>query len=118
MSAPPETRIPAGRRGFGRTYNTTFNGKYTPRHPPGKAPQPPLDYYARVLGRLSINRAGWAQARCPFHQDHHASLSVRLSGNGAWKCFAGCGGGDLISFHMKRTGLSFSAALHDLVRRS
>jgi DNA primase len=79
----------------------------------------PLDYYARVLGDLSqINHAGWAQARCPFHRDRHASLSVRLAGNGAWKCFAGCGSGDLISFHMRRTGLTFAAALRDLTRRS
>jgi len=125
-----QTRTPAGRRGFGRSKNASNLAKYTPRSASLKADRAnawspdwrnlpfPLDYYLRVLQHLShVNRAGWAKTRCPFHEDRHASLSVRLSGNGAWRCFAGCGGGDLISFHMKRTGLGFSAALRDLTRR-
>lgn len=121
----PQTRTPAARRGFGKAQITRNGRKYT-REPrlwktgaSVKSVPLPLDYYSRELGKLSrINHAGWAQARCPFHDDGHASLSVQLSGRGGWRCFAGCGSGDLISFHMKRTGLNFSAALRDLTRRA
>lgn len=35
--------------------------------------------------------------RCPFHEDRANSCSVFDDGR-AWKCFAGCGGGDAIDF--------------------
>jgi len=123
----PQTQTPAGRRGLGKTQITSRGTNYTPLTARAKTSEPvdrnnlshPLDYYTRVLGRFrQINHAGWAQAHCPFHEDRHASLSVRLSGRGNWRCFAGCGSGDLISFHMRRTGLNFAAALRDLERRS
>lgn len=124
-------QTPAARRGSAKQIKQSYGTKYTSRaittkssgwdgrrFCPGDLPSP-LDYYVRELGKVSgLNKAGWAQAKCPFHQDRHASLSVRLSGSGNWRCFAGCGSGDLISFHMRRHGLSFRSALHDLKRRS
>ena len=129
MMTPRKRQTPAARRGFAN--NTHIYGdKYTTRNGSAKANQTntaaahfrglplPLDYYTRALGtNLRINNAGWAQARCPFHNDRNSSLSVRLTGSGAWLCFAGCGKGDLISFHMKLTRLRFAAALSDLRRR-
>ena len=53
-------------------------------------------------------------SQCPFHEDRTASLSVHPV-IGIWKCFAGCGAGDLVSFHMKRTGMVFVAAVRDLL---
>lgn len=77
----------------------------------------PATYYGHALDKLTrANSAGYAQARCPFHEDGNASLSVNLAGKGGWKCFAGCGAGDLVSFHQRRSGLDFKAAVLELVR--
>lgn len=77
----------------------------------------PASYYARHLEKLTRpNATGWAQARCPFHDDHDASLSVHVAGDrGHWRCFASCGSGDIVSFHMRLTGLDFMAAARDLI---
>ena len=74
----------------------------------------PANYYSARLPKLSRpNGAGWAQARCPFHEDRAASLSVNLV-HGGWRCFAGCGAGDLLSFHERLTGMSFRDAVAEL----
>lgn len=77
----------------------------------------PATYYAEHLNTLTRpNVTGWAQARCPFHDDHNASLSVHvLSDRGHWRCFASCGGGDMVGFHMRRTGLNFPEAVRALI---
>lgn len=77
----------------------------------------PAGYYAQHLDKLGrANAGGWAQARCPFHDDHNASLSVHVAGErGHYKCFA-CGEhGDMVTFHMKRTGMAFAEAARDLL---
>ena len=67
----------------------------------------------------SIQRASekaLAQGKCPFHDDHEASMSVNVvSPKGGWLCFAGCGKGDLVAFHMRATGLPFPDAVADLL---
>jgi hypothetical protein len=75
----------------------------------------PKVYYRRELGSAIAREAkdGWVSARCCFHEDTRPSLSVNLK-HGGWCCFCGCGRGDLLSFHMKRHGLSFVAAAKDL----
>jgi DNA primase len=50
---------------------------------------------------------------CPFHNDQHASFAVDIDQN-YWHCFAGCGGGSVIDFWMKRQGCDFTTAIHDL----
>jgi hypothetical protein len=50
---------------------------------------------------------------CPFHDDHHESFSVNAEKN-YWHCFAGCGGGSLIDFWMKRQGVDFRQAVKEL----
>ena len=77
----------------------------------------PASYYRQHVAKLSSARgSGWAQGCCPFHEDGSASLSVKLANpRGFWKCFAGCGNGDMVSFHMKRTGLPFADAARDLL---
>jgi DNA primase catalytic core len=49
-------------------------------------------------------------ARCPFHDDDQASLSVTPA-EGLWNCFGCEAGGDAISFLQKRDGLTFAAAV-------
>lgn len=77
----------------------------------------PAVYYAAHVAKLSRpNATGWAQGTCPLHDDHNASLSVHVANErGGWRCFAGCGGGDLVGFHMKLRGLDFKTAVRDLI---
>ena len=77
----------------------------------------PSSYYAENVVKLGKRNAeGWAQGRCPFHVDGDASLSVNLAGlRGCWKCFAGCGAGDLVAFHMRLRGMPFAEAVRDLI---
>lgn len=77
----------------------------------------PASYYADKVAKLGKrNGAGWAQGRCPFHEDRAASLSVNLAGlRGCWKCFAGCGQGDMVAFHMRLRGVQFVEAVRELV---
>ena len=50
---------------------------------------------------------------CPFHDDHHPSFGVNDKGN-YWHCFAGCGGGSVIDFWMKRRECDFTTAVREL----
>lgn len=77
----------------------------------------PDRYYRQHVAKLGkANATGWATGRCPFHEDGIASLSVNLrDARGGWRCFAGCGGGDLVSFHMRRTGQPFADAARELL---
>ena len=91
----------------------------TVRLPPdwrGRLPDPESYYRAHVAKLGKANATGWAQGPCPFHDDRNASLSVNLSDErGGWRCFAGCGGGDLVGFHMRQTGKAFREAVADLL---
>lgn len=93
-----------------------WQGHSLPRNWRDRIPAPECYYRVRV-DKLGPRRGnGWAQGRCPFHEDGTASLSVHLdSPIGGWRCFAGCGSGDLLSFHMRLTGLEFTDAVRDLV---
>lgn len=77
----------------------------------------PGAYYRQHIEQLSgPNPSGWAQGRCPFHDDHNASLSVHVTdARGRWRCFAACGRGDLVGFHLRLTGKSFADAVRDLI---
>lgn len=69
-------------------------------------------FYADVDG-LKPSGDNCVAGRCPFHEDSKPSLGVNLT-TGAWECFAGCGSGGAIDYHMRRTGLKFKEALLDL----
>ena len=77
----------------------------------------PAAYYAQHVAKLGkANGEGWAQGRCALHDDRHESLSVRLAHpRGFWRCFAGCGKGDMVSFHMRLKGYGFVDAVRDLL---
>lgn len=45
---------------------------------------------------------------CPFHDDRNNSFSVDLK-TGKWKCHAGCGGGNFITFWAKLHGLNLES---------
>jgi hypothetical protein len=69
----------------------------------------PLDYYAKELKRFYPKKRE-ATGLCPFHRDRNPSFSASLK-SGAYICFAcGARGKSIISFHMKKYGLSKEAA--------
>jgi hypothetical protein len=81
-----------------------------------RLPDPASYYRAHVYKLSRPNATGWAQGACPFHEDGNASLSVHATdARGGWRCFAGCGHGDLLAFHQRRTGLGFRDAVADLL---
>ncbi len=62
----------------------------------------PIEGVAERLG-LHVTRH---RCLCPFHDDHHASLSFR-PGRGTWRCFT-CGAhGGTIDLVMRRLGMDF-----------
>ena len=77
------------------------------------AMQRPATYFKEQGLRLT-GGGEWRNALCPFHNDSKPSLRVRLD-SGGFKCMA-CdkSGGDILSFHMQRYGLSFKQAAKDL----
>ena len=103
---------------YGRGHGSGSSAR-TPRAPDNwrdRLPDP-AGYYADKVAKLGKrNGEGWAQGRCPFHDDRDASLSVNLAGSrGCWKCFAGCGAGDMVAFHMRLRSLPFAEAVRELV---
>ena len=51
---------------------------------------------------------------CPFHQDNSPSFSVWE--NGRWKCWAGCGHGDVINLVSKLKGLDNASTIAFLAK--
>lgn len=75
----------------------------------------PAGYFATQLDDLGrADGKGWAACRCPFHDDAHASASANLL-TGGFRCHACEARGDLVGFHMRRTGLAFALAVRDLI---
>ena len=69
----------------------------------------PSDYY-REQGLKLTGRGEWKNAVCPFHDDTHPSLRVRLD-TGCFRCMVcGAKGGDVLAFHMRWHGLRFVEA--------
>lgn len=77
-----------------------------------KLPSPATYYTAHGL---KLTGGGeWKNARCPFHNDTHPSLRVRLD-TGGFRCMVcGAHGGDVLAFHRLITGLPFIRAAKDL----
>ena len=102
--------------------STSIAARRAPHHgasiPPNwrhRLPDPATYYAAHVAKLTRANSAGWAQGTCPFHDDHSASLSVQTGDpHGGWRCFAGCGSGDLVGFHMRLRGMDFKTAVREL----
>ena len=69
----------------------------------------PADYY-RAQSLKVIGGGEWKSAVCPFHDDTHPSLRVRLD-TGGFRCMAcAAHGGDVLAFHIQRYGLAFIEA--------
>jgi hypothetical protein len=71
----------------------------------------PITGVARRLGD-SVRKAGVNHVTlCPWHEDHHPSLSlVEATGKNYCHCFSCGNGGDVISYAMQREGWTFQEA--------
>jgi hypothetical protein len=64
-----------------------------------------------LMQQLGLGEHAKKNARCPFHDDKTPSFSVFQTDHGwFWKCFAGCGQGDEITFLEKHKGFSAGEA--------
>jgi len=73
----------------------------------------PAAYYAKE-GQTFQGTGEWRSTICPFHDDSHPSLRVRLESGSFWCPVCGEKGGDIVSFHQKRHGLGFKEAVQAL----
>lgn len=60
------------------------------------------------------NVSNLLRGKCPFHKDLHTPNFYIYPETNTWCCFAGCGGGDSISFYMKLKGVDFKQAVKEL----
>ena len=65
----------------------------------------PIEGVAERLGLKVVRH----KALCPFHDDHHASLSFKVSKN-TWRCFVCGASGGTIDLVMRHLGMSFLEA--------
>lgn len=117
-SGPGGNRGHAQAVGLGawRVYQSPTRSGRLPADWRERLPEPERYYRAHFAKLGKANAEGWAQGRCPFHEDRSASLSVNLHGErGGWRCFAGCGQGDMVGFHIRLTGKPFKDAARDLL---
>ena len=77
--------------------------------------RPAIDAYCQAAGLT--HRSGRSNVQrwdCPLAEhSHRGNLAITVD-RGLWCCHGGCGGGDVIDLHMRRTGLSFADTVRDL----
>lgn len=73
----------------------------------------PAKYY-REQGLILSGGGEWKKAKCTFHDDTRPSLGVRLDSGGFYCRVCRVHGGDVLSYHMQRYGLSFKDAAKEL----
>ena len=108
-----ERREPSHKTSYTHNYTTTRSGV---RLSLGDYNLPsPVDYYGRIFPDLSTSQ-DWATVICPFHDDHHPSLSINLR-EGFFKCHScDAKGGGITKFHMMKYNLPFKETIKQLER--
>ena len=76
---------------------------------------PYQDYYSEHVKQGKV-KSGQLIGLCPLHDDAKDSFSVDLS-KGKWKCFAGCGEGNVISFHARLHSITNKEAFEQLCQK-
>jgi len=80
-------------------------------------PEPKRYFGSRVVDLGKPNSTGWAQGKCPFHDDQAAAFHVNVKWDQPqWHCFGGCGGGTMVDFHMRMYRLSHPEAVAELLQ--
>ena len=79
-----------------------------------------IDIIDVVSETVKLKRSGRTYTGfCPFHANTRTPSFVVWPESGTWKCFGACNtGGDVFTYLMKRDGLEFKEALHELGRRA
>ena len=71
-------------------------------------------YYQRHYPDEISASKGWVTVICPFHNDKNPSLSINLDSGGFYCHACRASGGNVIEFHRKLKGISFTEAAKDL----
>jgi len=66
-------------------------------------------YFEHYFPNVRPRENGEASIRCPFHADKNPSCTISLT-KGQWYCHAGCGGGGIIAFELRKNGGSWEEA--------
>lgn len=75
----------------------------------------PLAYFSRELPNFRMaGHSKWLTVKCLFHSDSNPSMRVNLESGGFCCLACGAKGGDIISFEMQRSGLSFIQAVNKI----
>lgn len=72
-----------------------------------------VKFYQEFIHSLKVNGKPEALGLCPFHDDHHPSMSVNLE-SGLYYCHACGAGGDVFDFYQKLLGTDFATALSEI----
>lgn len=72
----------------------------------------PIERVLEKYGIPVIGNGPRKMAKCPFHEDKQASMSVDTI-KGLWNCFAGCGGGSVIDLFARLLRISPVQVLKD-----
>jgi 5S rRNA maturation endonuclease (ribonuclease M5) len=75
-------------------------------------------YYKEIAGlEVQSSSGDELHARCPFHDDKVASLSINIK-TGLWNCFGACQvGGNIFQFHAKKFSIPIGKAEKDILIR-
>ena len=77
-----------------------------------------IDLVEYVSKHVTLQKSGQNfKANCPFHQEKTPSFYV-FPDRGNFKCFGCSEGGDLLTYVMRRDGVEFPDALHELGREA
>lgn len=74
----------------------------------------PLAFWASHGVVTKTSSGVWRMAKCPFHDDAHASLGINTETGGFFCHACGAKGGDVLAAHRLLTGKDFVAAAKDL----
>jgi DNA primase len=75
----------------------------------------PEVYFTKELPNFKLIRSSkWLTVNCSFHADSKPSMRINLESGGFFCHSCGAKGGDIISFEMQRSGLSFKQAIDKL----
>lgn len=78
----------------------------------------PEVYFAKELPHLKLTRSTkWLTVNCSFHADGKPSMRINLESGGFFCHSCGAKGGDIISFEMQRSCLSFKQAMEKLSKQ-
>lgn len=69
----------------------------------------PTEYY-QDQGIHLRGSSEWTSTLCPFHKDKRPSLRININSGGYICMSCHAKGGDIVSFHMRKFGLSFKDA--------